>query len=1433
MLRRMDRFDHAARRLSALLVRRGETSPGLMPPPSPNRSEFPFVASLVFQGIPIDIEQRKGDVREGVDANGTPWRVTMQAHYGEVRSHARGAAGVMGARGMDGDRLDVYVGDALESDVVVVVDQRVPETGEHDEQKVMLGFPSVAEALACYRKQYTKPGFYGGHTTMSIDDFRAKIADPNNAGKALKKALAGLPPGSLLLPEAYGRLAFFSQLMKGKAHRYIKRVPIPGKFTKKGTPRYRYFYHVARGSGGVHAQEHFVEGAGFMAHGGHWHIKAVDGDRLTIEHDENGQSRTVTKAELSAMLHAEHRAGIEKHEAEKKERATKRLEADRAEAAVYGTDKHRARLGLPTKAEEAAREVKREAPKKPAPDEKTAQGLMESIGVDAMVQRINDATITAAEVRRLFDATVANKAAIMAQLAKLTKPELQRIVGSRAYADEKKDRLVESAWHSILGSFHVSSSTQWSPFSETYDAAITREVDKLTDEAIAAYSARRKKAIEEHKARIGAVIEPKTLADFKTRISLSREGERSLTPEQRVRYDELVAEDARAQAQKEHEDAHAARAKAAQERTTLAGSALATETTAKVIPGKHTKHGHNIWTVQLADRLAPDEYAKANAHAKSIGGYYSSFRGNGAIPGFVFKTDAAARQFADKFGGFGEAAQAAEPVTEPEKPGPLHGNAPARLREQADNAHARAQESLSADRKVNTARRANMAGSAEAQAMGEQAVASRMRLIADAQEAGSTKHLWGIKTRAHVEMLDNILRQAKYDRDRATREAGGKADHNETSHRAVTPEDIEHARPPEPSVHRDNLKGLAQALKDVPGAKQAAARVLKRIAQLGERDWQVKASTEQEREDFKALSDAGRLRRVETFAADDVRDQLTTWKRASEGMGIKSLPQLRAALREYVELARGAGKPKADPIKAAERALVGLKIPGYFPTPKPLADRVMQLADIKPGEKVLEPSAGKGSLADLAREQGGDVHVLEQHSGLRDVLSLKGHKVVGHDATDHAETYDKVVMNPPFDDGQDIEHVRHAFERNLKPGGKLVAIMSEGPFFRSDKKAQAFREWLEANGGTSEKNPEGSFKDSDNSTGVATRTVVVTKAPPVATVTPSEGRDPATSGGGARKYGRDDVDYDDWYSPWMKMLARSKTKHELQKMLGVATREAQKHASQHHAAIQATTSMTSQSQRRAQTGNALAGRADEAMAVRGALEIHDLFPEHAKVPSEGHDPAHTAKLDEKIARLEREVARGGPFDTQRSKAMAEAFPLGAGSMRPTGQRGGSTRSAERRMDASIDAAKRHVEAVAELRAAKARRAAYVEGRVNEQGRAIKVEPVKPVKPKAPRSPKGVHLVDSDGKALPLTPDKLRLVFGVKNEVGLSDGSRLSLDSRGDHTNIIITKPDGRQHQKAERGDDLWAGVIAMVRDHEAGRLEKATRAFGRLARLLR
>lgn len=231
------------------------------------------------------------------------------------------------------------------------------------------------------------------------------------------------------------------------------------------------------------------------------------------------------------------------------------------------------------------------------------------------------------------------------------------------------------------------------------------------------------------------------------------------------------------------------------------------------------------------------------------------------------------------------------------------------------------------------------------------------------------------------------------------------------------------------------------------------------------------------------------------FKAPWVRESFKTFKRL-DAAGIT--PENFQEAEDAIE---ALGVKKREPTKEErvaqmERDLaVGSKIEGYFPTPKPLAKRMVEQADIEPGMKVLEPSAGNGNIADALKESGADVKVIEQQSSLRDILELKGYGIVGRDFMEFNEGgWDRIVMNPPFERGQDMEHVQHAYEL-LAPGGKVVAIMSEGSFGRSDKKATAFREWLDENSGESEKLPEGSFtgKDAMRQTGVATRLVELTK----------------------------------------------------------------------------------------------------------------------------------------------------------------------------------------------------------------------------------------------------------------------------------------------------------------------------------------------------
>ena len=105
-----------------------------------------------------------------------------------------------------------------------------------------------------------------------------------------------------------------------------------------------------------------------------------------------------------------------------------------------------------------------------------------------------------------------------------------------------------------------------------------------------------------------------------------------------------------------------------------------------------------------------------------------------------------------------------------------------------------------------------------------------------------------------------------------------------------------------------------------------------------------------------------------------------------------------------------------------------------------------------------------------------------------------------------------------------------------------------------------------------------------------------------------------------RQYSRDDVDYATWYSPWMRRLALTHTRGELERQLGASSGEAARAGQSHLRAIQATGSMAGQSARRAHSRNVVAAAGDTAIALRGALEIYDLFPEHTaeKEATDGH-----------------------------------------------------------------------------------------------------------------------------------------------------------------------------------------------------------------------
>lgn len=409
------------------------------------------------------------------------------------------------------------------------------------------------------------------------------------------------------------------------------------------------------------------------------------------------------------------------------------------------------------------------------------------------------------------------------------------------------------------------------------------------------------------------------------------------------------------------------------------------------------------------------------------------------------------------------------------------------LRDQATKLEQAAQKDENRSRLANTPKRARQVASATEDARARQQIATTMQNLADGIERGELTKLAGINTRVAVEQLDAALRQAVYARQRA--ENLPYHERERQSDAPITSADISYAKFPGVYLHTNWSREVANAIEKA--APRGNAPLIRWLRNQGSEGvvYPTLELIEQFRAAFAAVrKKAGKL----PHELQRVSDSIAKGDRLRR-IGINNDRDLQDALREYIQY-RGARKQENQTAKL-ERELVGAK-PGidFFPTPKVLADRMVQEADIKAGMRVLEPSAGKGDLADAARDAGAQVDTIEVSPTLQDLLQAKGHKIVSRDFDEFQPTegYDRIIMNPPFSGGKDAVHVQRAYDM-LKPGGRLVAITGEGIHFRNDKQAVAFRKWLDEHDAEVEKLPEGSFKSAFRPTGVATRIVVIDK----------------------------------------------------------------------------------------------------------------------------------------------------------------------------------------------------------------------------------------------------------------------------------------------------------------------------------------------------
>lgn len=158
--------------------------------------------------------------------------------------------------------------------------------------------------------------------------------------------------------------------------------------------------------------------------------------------------------------------------------------------------------------------------------------------------------------------------------------------------------------------------------------------------------------------------------------------------------------------------------------------------------------------------------------------------------------------------------------------------------------------------------------------------------------------------------------------------------------------------------------------------------------------------------------------------------------------------------------------------------------PQLFPTPRDLAERMVDLAEIQPGDRVLEPSAGTGAILGAMggrmfghNPDRGELMAVEINDKLAQHLEREFPltNVATADflecGTHNLGTFDVILMNPPFGAASDIRHIKHALGF-LRPGGRLVAICAHGP-----RQVAALKPLADVYGGTWESLPDGTFKD--------------------------------------------------------------------------------------------------------------------------------------------------------------------------------------------------------------------------------------------------------------------------------------------------------------------------------------------------------------------
>lgn len=172
-----------------------------------------------------------------------------------------------------------------------------------------------------------------------------------------------------------------------------------------------------------------------------------------------------------------------------------------------------------------------------------------------------------------------------------------------------------------------------------------------------------------------------------------------------------------------------------------------------------------------------------------------------------------------------------------------------------------------------------------------------------------------------------------------------------------------------------------------------------------------------------------------------------------------TIAEAKKKIRDWYSENRASVAAAAANSRAADlRRLPSFDNSGFYPTPSKLVGKMLACVSWEGVYAILEPSAGKGDLADAV-----DRHIrarrnkissriyidadepyldcIERDSDLAALLRGKGRHVVHDDFLTFrsCKQYDLCIMNPPFDNGD--EHLLHALSI-MERGGQIVCLLN-------------------------------------------------------------------------------------------------------------------------------------------------------------------------------------------------------------------------------------------------------------------------------------------------------------------------------------------------------------------------------------------------------